>query len=69
MGWKYEVEGDRAYAIRRAAEQIAECQTDVSIANGSAYGEGFGLVRDGGPVEHLPDVPALFAALEKLLSR
>jgi phosphopantothenate---cysteine ligase (CTP) len=66
VGWKYEVDGDRAGAIHRAAEQLAECRTDVCIANGAAYGAGFGLVRAGGQCEHLPDFPALFAAMGKI---
>ena len=37
--------------------------------NGSAYGDGFALVRDGGRIEHLSDFDALFEALEKLISR
>jgi phosphopantothenate---cysteine ligase (CTP) len=68
VGWKYEVEGDRAGAIQRAAEQIVECRTDVCIANGSAYGAGFGLVRAGGQCEHLPDFVALFAAMGKIVT-
>jgi phosphopantothenate---cysteine ligase (CTP) len=67
VGWKFEVEGNRDDAVRRAAEQIAECKTDVCIANGAAYGEGFGFVREGGRSEHLSDVAALFAALGKLI--
>jgi phosphopantothenate---cysteine ligase (CTP) len=67
VGWKYEVEGDRAGAIRRAEQQIAECRTDACVANGSAYGMGFGLVRADGQSTHLPDLAALFAVLEELL--
>lgn len=67
VGWKYEVEGDRAAALRRAEQQIVECRTHVCVANGAAYGEGFGLVRAGGPYTHLPDLVALFTALEKFL--
>ena len=67
MGWKYEVDGNRAGAIRLAEQQIAECRTDACVANGSGYGEGFGLVRGGGAVAHLPDTAALFAALEEFL--
>ena len=67
MGWKYEVEGDRAGVIRLAEQQIAECRTDACVANGPAYGAGFGLVRGGGEVTHLPDTAALFAALEEFM--
>jgi phosphopantothenoylcysteine decarboxylase/phosphopantothenate--cysteine ligase len=67
VGWKYEVEGDRARAIHLAERQIAECRTDACVANGSAYGVGFGLVRPGDQVTHLPDTTALFAALEEFM--
>jgi phosphopantothenate---cysteine ligase (CTP) len=67
VGWKYEVEGGRAGVIRLAEQQIAECHTDVCVANGPAYGAGFGLVRSGGEFIHLPDTSALFTALEELM--
>jgi phosphopantothenate---cysteine ligase (CTP) len=67
VGWKYEVEGDRAAVIRRAEQQIAECRTDACVGNGAAYGEGFGLVRPGSQPAHLVDSAALFAALEELV--
>jgi len=66
VGWKYEVEGGRDDVIRLALRQIAECQTDCVVANGRAYGEGFGLVSGDGSVVHFRDKPALFDALEKL---
>ena len=68
VGWKFEVEGDRAGVIRLAEQQIAECLTDACVANGPAYGAGFGLVRAGGQYTHLPDAAALFTALEALMS-
>jgi len=67
VGWKYEVEGGRAGVIRLAEQQLAECRTDACVANGPAYGTGFGLVRSGGEVTHLPDAATLFAALEEFL--
>ena len=67
VGWKYEVEGGRAGVIRLAEQQLAECRTDACVANGPAYGAGFGLVKGGGAVAHLPDAPTLFAALEAFL--
>jgi len=66
-GWKYEVDGDRAAAIRAAQGQIAECLTDACVANGPGYGSGFGLVRGSGGAAHLADAPALYAALEKFI--
>ena len=62
-GWKYELEGDRAQAIARAAGQLAECQTDACVVNGRAYGEGFGLVTGPAQCRHLADKRALCEAL------
>ncbi len=67
VGWKYEVEGGRAGAVRLAEQQIVDCRTDACVANGPAYGAGFGLVRGGGEFVHLPDQAALFAALEEFI--
>ncbi|HWX21101.1 MAG TPA: phosphopantothenoylcysteine decarboxylase [Candidatus Binatia bacterium] len=64
VGWKYEVEGDRPSVIELAEKQNAECQTDACVANGPAYGAGFGLVKRGGGYTHLADTTALFEALE-----
>jgi len=67
VGWKYEVDGDRATVIRLAEKQIAESRTDACVANGPAYGEGFALVRKNSLTLHLPDSPSLFDALEKFV--
>ena len=67
VGWKYEVEGGRAGAIRLAEQQVTECRTDACVANGPAYGAGFGLVRSGGEFIHLPDTANLFMALEEFM--
>jgi phosphopantothenate---cysteine ligase (CTP) len=66
-GWKFEVDGDRAGVIRLAEQQLAECRTDACVANGPAYGAGFGLVRAGRQCAHQPDELALFAALEQFM--
>jgi phosphopantothenate---cysteine ligase (CTP) len=62
-GWKFEVDGDRARVIELAQAQISECRTDACIANGPAYGPGFGLVRTGAELLHLPDKSKVFEAL------
>lgn len=67
VGWKYEVEGGRAGVIQLAQRQITECRTDACVANGPAYGSGFGLVRTGSGFSHLPDTATLFASLEELV--
>ena len=67
VGWKFEADGGRADALNAAKRQITECSTDLCVANGPAYGEGFGLVaRDGKPT-HLASAPLLFEVLEKSL--
>jgi len=66
VGWKYDVEGDRDAVIRQAREQIAACHTDACVANGPAYGLGFGLVTAGDAL-HLSDTPSLFSGLEALI--
>jgi phosphopantothenoylcysteine decarboxylase/phosphopantothenate--cysteine ligase len=66
-GWKFEAVGGRADALRAAQQQLADCATDLCVANGPAYGEGFGLVACDGKSAHLATAPLLFEALEKLL--
>lgn len=65
VGWKFEAEGKRPEAIRAAEQQITKCLTDACVANGPAYGEGFGLITRRNHM-HLADPPKLFDALEKL---
>ncbi len=66
-GWKYEVDGSRDELLAKAAQQIVENRTDAAIANGRAYGEGFGLVSGQGNCQHLRTVQELFAALDNLV--
>ena len=65
IGWKYEADGARTDAVRAALKQIAECKTDACVANGPAYGKGFGLVT-GDKQTHFVSTERLFAALEDL---
>jgi phosphopantothenate---cysteine ligase (CTP) len=67
VGWKYETDGDRAAVLRLAQRQLAECRTDACVANGPAYGVGFGLVTAGADARHLAGTEELFTALEGLL--
>jgi len=64
VGWKYEVDGDRAAVLRAAENQLAECRTNACVANGPAYGPGFGLVTGPGKLVELGDSKALFQSLE-----
>jgi phosphopantothenoylcysteine decarboxylase/phosphopantothenate--cysteine ligase len=67
VGWKYEIEGDRAAVVAAAEKQMAENRTDACVANGRAYGDGFGLVTGGRRCEHFDRMETLFFALEKLI--
>ena len=59
VGWKYELDGTREDVLAKAARQLAENGTDVCVANGAAYGAGFGVCEPGRPVLHLADKAAL----------
>lgn len=67
VGWKYETDGDRAAVVRLAQRQLADCHTTACVANGPAYGPGFGLVTPDGSSKHLAGTGELFPALEGLL--
>jgi len=69
VGWKYEVEGDRDVAVQTGIDQLAQYRTNACVVNGPAYGDGFGLVHRGAPQVHLPDAPALFAGLLRLITK
>ena len=69
VGWKFEVDGSRGSVIKKAVQQIANCRTDACIANGAAYGLGFGLVTGRGDCVHLRNMKQLFAALERFISQ
>jgi phosphopantothenate---cysteine ligase (CTP) len=64
VGWKFEADGQRADAVSAAQKQIADCSTDICVANGPAYGDGFNLVSASGQ-KHFPKMEKLFVALEK----
>lgn len=68
IGWKFEVEGDRASVLRAAERQLRESRTNACVANGPAFGPGFGVVSPGGDCREFTDQNALFEALRALLS-
>ncbi len=68
-GWKYDVEGDRASAVASALAQISVNGINASVANGPAYGFGFGVVSDDGANEHFSDLNQLFERLEAMAMR
>jgi len=63
VGWKYEVSGDRKSAVDSARQQINRCKTNLCVANGPAYGNGFGVVSD--EVIHCASDQSLFRSLIK----
>lgn len=63
IGWKFEADGRRADALRAAQKQLMDCATDFCVANGPAYGNGFGLVGSA-TQKHFASPEKLFAALE-----
>jgi phosphopantothenate---cysteine ligase (CTP) len=65
VGWKFEADGKRADALRAAKRQIGDCATDFCVANGPAYGRGFGLVTARGQ-KHFAAMEKLFAAFETI---
>jgi phosphopantothenate---cysteine ligase (CTP) len=65
VGWKYEMDGDREAVLARANRQIAESKTDFCVANGAAYGSGFGILDAAGKIQHCETIRELFPALER----
>ncbi len=69
VGWKYELDGSQTDALACGYRQLAECRTDACVVNGSAYGEGFGVVLAGaGGIVHSPDKKSLARTLADRLA-
>lgn len=69
VGWKFEVAGDRAGVMALAERQMAECRTNACVANGPAYGPGFGLATGPAKNRHFADAAGLYEALEGFLHK
>lgn len=67
VGWKYELDGNREEAIEVARTQIRRYGTHACVANGLAYGNGFGLVAGDGQCRHFETAGALYAGLWEAL--
>jgi len=67
VGWKYELDGDRARVIELARQQMANYRTDACVVNGAAYGGGFGFVTEGGHVAHSADAATLYVSLNRFI--
>lgn len=68
VGWKFEVDGDRESVLAKARAQLTDNGTTACVANGRAYGAGFGLVTRDGNCRHVADKTELFGALDQLLA-
>ena len=68
IGWKYEADGKRANAISAAQKQITDCATDACVANGPAYGLGFGLITPTSQT-HFRNPQSLYVALEQFCGK
>jgi phosphopantothenoylcysteine decarboxylase/phosphopantothenate--cysteine ligase len=66
VGWKYELDGDRAAAFAKGAAQIRECRTNACVVNGAAFGPGFGILLPDGRVLEKPEKTSLAGALAGL---
>jgi phosphopantothenoylcysteine decarboxylase/phosphopantothenate--cysteine ligase len=68
VGWKYEVDGDRASVLAKATQQNKDCRLNATVANGPSYGEGYGLLSSNGELKHVDNLIGLFGALESLVT-
>lgn len=66
-GWKYELDGDRANALKKAFAQIESNGTAACVLNGAAYGNGFGLCEPPDSVKNFSGKAELCAGLVKWL--
>jgi phosphopantothenoylcysteine synthetase/decarboxylase len=55
VGWKYELNGRRADALKAGLRQIDADRTDACVVNGQSYGAGFGFVEPNAPLIHCTD--------------
>ena len=67
VGWKYELDGTCTSTLERARRQIAENATDECVANGRAYGAGFGFLEAAGQLTPIADKARLCAFLASWL--
>lgn len=67
VGWKYEVEGDRAETLDAGLRQVCDNHTHACVVNGPAYGDGFGWVTPDHPPLHADNRDALLDQIMTLL--
>ncbi|HEY5753639.1 MAG TPA: phosphopantothenoylcysteine decarboxylase [Chthoniobacterales bacterium] len=54
VGWKYELEGTIESGFAKVSRQIADNRLDGCVANGRAFGRGYGFCQKYRRVRHLP---------------
>ncbi|HEY5894225.1 MAG TPA: phosphopantothenoylcysteine decarboxylase [Chthoniobacterales bacterium] len=54
VGWKYELEGTVESVFAKVSRQIAENRLNGCVANGRAFGQGYGFCQKYRRVRHLP---------------
>jgi phosphopantothenoylcysteine synthetase/decarboxylase len=69
VGWKYETDGDMSGVIAKALQQVAENETHASVANGPAYGSGFGVCVSEHVIIPAADATELALILLELLEK
>jgi phosphopantothenoylcysteine synthetase/decarboxylase len=69
IGWKFELNGNRADALFAAERQMKENHTDGCVVNGAAYGAGFGFHEPGMPIVHCADRIQLCERLDRWVHR
>lgn len=67
VGWKYELDGSRDELIVKGNTQLQECRSDAVVLNGTAWGEGFGLLLKNGDLIYISDRPSLYTNLSSFL--
>ncbi len=68
IGWKYETDGNRSDVLALSNQQIKDNATDYCVANGPAYGEGFGIVDGDGVCQHIATRDELFQKLQSFVA-
>ena len=69
VGWKYEAAGSCDEVLDKAFAQIRSAKTNACIANGPAYGAGFGFCAPDGSHTNLKDSKALLSFLTQWLGQ
>lgn len=68
VGWKYELDGSRDDALKKAWRQIEENQTDACVLNGRAWGKGFAFCTPPNSIRELRDKAEVAEFLPRWLS-